>query len=97
MIHNRVYFCFNPGLILVARHMSERYSRSRILLAATTILAVALGTDLGFTSLITKLLLDLPNSRAQELEGALSYTMVVLRIRPATCSQPSHLRRHCER
>ncbi|EIN04507.1 hypothetical protein PUNSTDRAFT_122835 [Punctularia strigosozonata HHB-11173 SS5] len=68
----------------VARHTSERYSRSRILLAITTLVAAALGTDFGIANIATKLLLDLPNSRAQELEADL----IGLRLCSKACYDP---------
>jgi len=53
---------------VVARHNAERYSSAKVLLAFATLLE-ALGLDYGISRLLTTFLLDLPNSRKQELEG----------------------------
>lgn len=52
---------------VVARHAQERYSSTKILIFVDFLLQSFL--DLGLTSLISTLLLDLPNSRKQELEA----------------------------
>ena len=54
---------------VVARHNAERYSSMKVLLAFATLLEV-LGLDVGLARLLTTFLLDLPNSRKQELEGS---------------------------
>jgi predicted transcriptional regulator len=54
---------------VVARHNAERYSSIKVFLAFATLLEV-LGLDIGFARLLTTFLLDLPNSRKQELEGS---------------------------
>ena len=54
---------------VVARHNAERYSSMKVLLAFATLLEV-LGLDIGIARLLTTFLLDLPNSRKQELEGS---------------------------
>jgi hypothetical protein len=55
----------------VARHSSERYSYVKILLAIGLLLE-ALGLEFGLARLLTTYLMELPNSRVQELEGTLS-------------------------
>jgi len=54
---------------VVARHVAERYSSMKVFLAFATLLEV-LGLDYGIARLLTTFLLDLPNSRKQELEGS---------------------------
>jgi len=54
---------------VVARHNAERYSSMKVLLGFSTLLEV-LGLDYGIARLLTTFLLDLPNSRKQELEGS---------------------------
>lgn len=54
---------------VVARHNAERYSSMKVFLAFATLLE-ALGLDVGIARLLTTYLLDLPNSRKQELEGS---------------------------
>lgn len=54
---------------VVARHNAERYSSMKVLLAFATLLEV-LGLDVGVARVLTTYLLDLPNSRTQELEGS---------------------------
>ncbi|KAL4065450.1 peptidase family M48-domain-containing protein [Scleroderma citrinum] len=51
----------------VARHPQERYSSSKIFIFVATLLQ-SVGVDWGLTNIINTLLLDLPNSRKQELE-----------------------------
>jgi hypothetical protein len=60
---------------VVARHNAERYSSVKVLLGFTTLLEV-LGLDVGIARFLTTFLLDLPNSRKQELEGSQSYQVV---------------------
>lgn len=57
------------GEFVVARHSLERYSSNKVLLAMATLLS-ALGLDFGWSQMLTTLLLELPNSRKQELEGS---------------------------
>ncbi|EIW77622.1 hypothetical protein CONPUDRAFT_84057 [Coniophora puteana RWD-64-598 SS2] len=52
----------------VARHGPERYSSSKVLIFFAFALQT-LGVDLGISNLLTTLLLELPNSRAQETEA----------------------------
>lgn len=52
----------------MARHASERYSSVKVLLAIGFLLEAS-GFDMGLARLATSLLLELPNSRKQELEG----------------------------
>ncbi|KAL4074570.1 peptidase family M48-domain-containing protein [Scleroderma yunnanense] len=52
----------------VARHPQERYSSSKIFIFVATLLQ-SVGVDWGLTNIINTLLLDLPNSRKQELEA----------------------------
>ena len=54
---------------VVARHNAERYSSMKVLIAFATFLEL-LGLDYGIARLLTTFLLDLPNSRKQELEGS---------------------------
>ena len=61
---------------VVARHNAERYSSMKVLLAFATLLEV-LGLDIGIARLLTTFLLDLPNSRKQELEGWQVYQVAV--------------------
>jgi len=60
---------------VVARHNAERYSSMKVLLAFATLLEV-LGLDVGIAKLLTTYLLDLPNSRTQELEGSHAHQVV---------------------
>ena len=57
---------------VVARHNAERYSSMKVLLAFATLLEV-LGLDFKVARILTTFLLDLPNSRKQELEGSQFY------------------------
>lgn len=52
----------------VARHASERYSSSKILILLA-ILLQAVGIDFGVARMLNYFLFKLPNSRTQELEG----------------------------
>lgn len=54
---------------VVARHNAERYSSVKVLLAVATVLQAAFSIDFGISQFLTTLLLELPNSRTQELEG----------------------------
>ena len=51
----------------------------KVLLAFATLLEV-LGLDVGIARLLTTFLLDLPNSRKQELEGALVYQCITSNV-----------------
>ncbi|KAF9239596.1 peptidase family M48-domain-containing protein [Melanogaster broomeanus] len=53
---------------VVARHAPERYSYSKVLILFAFLLQ-SVGLDIGITNLLSKLLLELPNSRTQELEA----------------------------
>jgi len=68
---------------VVARHNAERYSSMKVLLAFATILDV-LGLDVGIARLLTTFLLDLPNSRKQELEA----DVIGLRLSAKACYNP---------
>lgn len=68
---------------VVARHPQERYSSTKILIFAAFILQ-SVGLDWGFSSLLSKLLLELPNSRKQELEA----DTVGLRLVARACYDP---------
>lgn len=52
----------------VARHASERYSFSKVLIISVLLLQ-AVGVDFGLARMLNYLLFKLPNSRTQELEG----------------------------
>jgi len=64
---------------VVARHNAERYSSMKVLLVFATLLEV-LGLDIGIARVLTTFLLDLPNSRKQELEGSRVYPVVVSEV-----------------
>ena len=64
---------------VVARHNAERYSSMKVLLAFATLLEV-LGLDVGIARLLTTFLLDLPNSRKQELEGSLVHQYITSKV-----------------
>jgi len=68
---------------VVARHNAERYSSMKVLLAFATLLEV-LGLDYGIAKLLTTFLLDLPNSRKQELEA----DVIGLRLAAKACYDP---------
>lgn len=68
---------------VVARHPQERYSSTKILIFVALLLQ-AVGLDWGFSNLVSKLLLDLPNSRKQELEA----DTVGLRLIARACYDP---------
>jgi len=67
----------------VARHQSERYSSAKIFIGVAWLLEIA-GLDFGFSRLLTTLLLDLPNSRAQEYEA----DEIGLKISAKACYDP---------
>jgi len=54
---------------VVARHTAERISSQTVLVALMILLQFTLGIDFGISSIVQKLLLELPNSRTQELEA----------------------------
>lgn len=58
----------NVDMFQVARHASERYSSSKVLILLA-ILLQAVGIDFGVARMLNYLLFKLPNSRTQELEG----------------------------
>lgn len=58
----------NVDVFQVARHASERYSSSKVLILLA-ILLQAVGIDFGIARMLNYLLFKLPNSRTQELEG----------------------------
>jgi hypothetical protein len=53
---------------VVARHVAERYSYTKIFIALAW-LADAIGLPSGLGGIMTTLLMELPHSRAQEYEG----------------------------
>ncbi|KAH7889853.1 peptidase family M48-domain-containing protein [Phlebopus sp. FC_14] len=53
---------------VVARHAPERYSSSKVLILFAFLLQ-SVGLDVGISQLLSKLFLELPNSRVQELEA----------------------------
>ncbi|KAJ4473138.1 peptidase M48 family protein [Lentinula aciculospora] len=68
---------------VVARHVAERLSSQTIAIALGLFLSI-LGVDFGFSTLINKLLLELPNSRLQEKEADL----IGLRLMSKACYDP---------
>lgn len=64
---------------VVARHNAERYSSMKVLIGFATLLEV-LGLDVGIARLLTTFLLDLPNSRKQELEGLRIHQVVAFEV-----------------
>ncbi|KAF9782487.1 hypothetical protein BJ322DRAFT_1111347 [Thelephora terrestris] len=68
---------------VVARHTSERYSSMKVLIAFATLLEV-LGLDVGVARFLTTYLLELPNSRTQELEA----DVIGLRLSAKACYNP---------
>ncbi|KAF8436894.1 peptidase family M48-domain-containing protein [Boletus edulis BED1] len=67
----------------VARHASERYSSSKILILLA-ILLQAVGIDFGVARMLNYLLFKLPNSRTQELEA----DTLGMRIAAKACYDP---------
>ncbi|KAI6043130.1 peptidase family M48-domain-containing protein [Pisolithus marmoratus] len=65
------------------RHPQERYSSAKILIFVAFLLQ-SVGLDWGFSTLVSKLLLELPNSRKQELEA----DTVGLRLIARACYDP---------
>ena len=57
-----------PFLALVARHSAERMSSATIFMIAGAVLAL-FGIESWISNLISKVVLELPNTRKQELEG----------------------------
>ncbi|PPQ95429.1 hypothetical protein CVT26_008450 [Gymnopilus dilepis] len=68
---------------VVARHTAERLSSQTIAWGVLAILAL-LGLDLGLTSFAQQILMELPNSRKQELEADL----IGLRLMSRACYNP---------
>ncbi|KAA1470753.1 hypothetical protein DENSPDRAFT_929073 [Dentipellis sp. KUC8613] len=68
---------------VVARHVAERYSYSKVLIGLG-ILLQAIGVDFGLSGLATTYLLDLPNSRKQELEA----DTIGLKLSARACFDP---------
>ncbi|KAH7925782.1 hypothetical protein BV22DRAFT_1010518 [Leucogyrophana mollusca] len=68
---------------VVARHASERYSSSKVLLVMAFVLQ-SFGLDLGLSNLINTLLLELPNSRTQEMEA----DTIGIRLSAKACYDP---------
>ncbi|KAG8217380.1 peptidase family M48-domain-containing protein [Butyriboletus roseoflavus] len=70
---------------VVARHASERYSSSRVLILLAFLLQ-AVGIDYGVARMLNHLLFKLPNSRTQELEA----DTLGMRIAARACYDPQH-------
>ncbi|KAI0919900.1 hypothetical protein AcW1_002967 [Taiwanofungus camphoratus] len=68
---------------VVARHNSERYSSAKVLIFLVYALQV-LGLDMGLSRIVSALLYDLPNSRAQELEA----DQIGLQLAARACFDP---------
>ncbi|KAL0063488.1 metalloendopeptidase [Marasmius tenuissimus] len=68
---------------VVARHSAERLSSQAIAIAFMVVLAAS-GLDLGISSILHSLLLDLPNSRTQEREA----DIIGLRLMSKACYDP---------
>ncbi|KAF9077299.1 peptidase family M48-domain-containing protein [Rhodocollybia butyracea] len=68
---------------VVARHTAERLSSQSIAIAFTIFL-LAIGVDVGLSSVMQKILLELPNSRTQEREADL----IGLRLMSKACYDP---------
>ncbi|KAL0581801.1 metalloendopeptidase [Marasmius crinis-equi] len=68
---------------VVARHTAERVSSQAIAIAFMIVLAAS-GLDLGISHILHSLLLDLPNSRTQELEA----DAIGLRLMSKACYDP---------
>ncbi|TFY57182.1 hypothetical protein EVG20_g8641 [Dentipellis fragilis] len=68
---------------VVARHVAERYSYSKVLIGLG-ILLQATGVDFGLSGFATTYLLDLPNSRKQELEA----DTIGLKLSARACFDP---------
>ncbi|THH15721.1 hypothetical protein EW146_g4810 [Bondarzewia mesenterica] len=67
----------------VARHSGERYSQAKIFLLAAFFLE-ALGFGHSVTSIVTTFIIELPNSRTQELEA----DTIGLRLAAKACFDP---------
>ena len=63
-----------PFLSPVARHPAERMSSSTIFVITAAVLTL-FGLDSWVSDLISKVVLELPNTRKQELEGRLSFSL----------------------
>ncbi|KAJ3755129.1 peptidase family M48-domain-containing protein [Lentinula raphanica] len=68
---------------VVARHTAERLSSQSVAIALSLFLSI-LGLDLGLSTILNKLLLELPNSRLQEREADL----IGLRLMSKACYDP---------
>ncbi|KAF9263887.1 hypothetical protein L218DRAFT_1076826 [Marasmius fiardii PR-910] len=68
---------------VVARHSAERLSSQAVAIAFMIVLAAS-GLDLGVSSLLHSLLLELPNSRMQEREA----DMIGIRLMSKACYDP---------
>ncbi|GJE94132.1 peptidase family M48-domain-containing protein [Phanerochaete sordida] len=68
----------------VAKHSLERYASSKIVLLFMTAVA-AIGLDFGLGSVLGTLLLELPNSRTQELEA----DAIGLKLAAQACYNPA--------
>ncbi|EGO22941.1 hypothetical protein SERLADRAFT_471477 [Serpula lacrymans var. lacrymans S7.9] len=68
---------------VVARHISERYSSTKVLLFIALLLQAS-GLDFGVGKLATHLLLELPNSRTQETEA----DTIGMRLASKACYDP---------
>ncbi|KAJ8488027.1 hypothetical protein ONZ51_g3798 [Trametes cubensis] len=66
----------------VARHASERYSSMKVFLFLSTLLDIV---GIPFSTILTRILYDLPNSRAQEFEGT---DKIGLRLSSRACFDP---------
>jgi len=54
---------------VIARHTAEKVSSEKIIFTLAIVLQSLFGLDIIFGNIITKYLLELPNSRTQEVEG----------------------------
>jgi len=69
---------------VVARHTAERISSQAVFFAMVLVLQ-AFGLDYGLSNMLNKFLLELPNSRTQELEADL----IGLRLMSRACYDPA--------
>jgi metalloendopeptidase OMA1, mitochondrial len=69
---------------VVMRHNSERMSKAQVLFVLAQAMDLVLGIDFGISRLIMTYLLDLPNSRTQELEA----DRIGLRLAARACFRP---------
>ena len=84
----------SPILAPVARHPAERMSSSTIFVIAAAVLAL-FGLDSWISNMISKIVLELPNTRKQELEGRLfpQFTFFLITDKK-TCSRPHRTTSH---